>query len=74
MRRGRGASARDISVSAPRTVAKVAPYMLTAVRNGEPVCRSTSVPSAMPDRAPAATVRVKLTYRPLNSLVRSSFR
>jgi hypothetical protein len=54
------ASVRDISVSAPSTVVKVAPYMLTAVRSGDLVCWLTSVPSAKPDRVLAATDSVKL--------------
>jgi hypothetical protein len=74
VRRGRFPSATDISVSAPSTVANVAPYMLTAVRNGEPVRRSTSVPSAKPDRVLAAAVRVKLAYSPANSRLRSRVR
>ncbi|XMA38092.1 hypothetical protein O1157_19845 [Streptomyces albogriseolus] len=74
VRRGRSPSATDISVVAPSTVAKVAPYMLTAVRNGEPVDRSTSVPSAKPERVLAATVSVKPAYRPANSLLRSRAR
>jgi hypothetical protein len=45
--------------------------MLTAVRNGEPVDRSTSVPSAKPERVLAPTVSVKPVYRPANSRLRS---
>lgn len=74
VRRGRFPSATDISVIAPSTVAKVAPCMLTAVRNGEPVRASTRVPSAKPDRVLAATVSVKLTYRPANSRLPSNAR
>lgn len=48
--------------------------MLTAVRNGEPVWWPTSVPRANPDKVVAATVSVKLMYRPANSLVRSRTR
>jgi hypothetical protein len=74
VRRGRLPSATDISVNVPSTVANVAPYMLTAVRNGEPVWWLTSVPSAKPDKVLAATVSAKLTYRPVNSLLRSRSR
>ncbi|MGF1430029.1 hypothetical protein [Kitasatospora sp. LaBMicrA B282] len=59
VRRGRRPSATDISVSAPNTVAKVAPYMLTAVRKAECVCRSTRVPRAKPDSVLAASTSVK---------------
>lgn len=71
VRRGRFPSATDISVSAPSTVANVAPYMLTAVRNGECVWWSTSAPRAKPDKVLAATVAVKLPYNPANSRLRS---
>ncbi|MGW0698546.1 hypothetical protein ACWD0A_04255 [Streptomyces sp. NPDC002867] len=60
VRRGRLPSATDIRVSAPTTVANVAPYMLTAVRKGEPVSWSTRVPSAKPDTVLAATDKAKL--------------
>lgn len=60
VRRGRVPSATDISVSAPTTVAKVALYMLTAVRNVDLVCWLTSVPRAKPDKVLAMTVSVKL--------------
>ncbi len=74
VRRGRLPSATDIRVSAPSTVAKVAPYMLTAVRKGEPVCRLTRLPRAKPDRVLAATVSVRLAYSPANSRLRSRAR
>ena len=52
----------------------LAPYMLTAVRNGDPVWWSTRVPSAKPEKVLAATVSVKLAYRPANSVLRSRAR
>lgn len=74
VRRGRAPSATDISVSAPSTAANDEPYMLIAVRKGDPVRSRTSTPSANPDSVPAPVSRVKPVYNPANSRCRSSAR